>query len=216
MLLVGGKVVVLEALLLHFLSRGDDVAADGISAHHDPVGWEEFLHAFVGYANAVGPFPEQFVRQSRESVLLLDEARYAEALCGHKKGSARVSPNSDGDVRFELLDYLFGFRYAGIHLEGDGCRIDHIAQIQLALKSHYGKTDDLVSGGGYFLHFHLAFSTDEKNLAFGVEGGELVGDRDGREDVSSRSASAYDYAQFSVFHCSSCFFSIIRRDSPLR
>ena len=74
-------------------------------------------------------------------------------------------------------------------------------EIQLALQSDNRQSYDLVARCRYLFHLHLAFSAHEQDFAVGVEFLHLVGNGYGREDVPSRTASAYDDSQcFVLFH----------------
>lgn len=62
----------------------------------------------------------------------------------------------------------------------------------LSVEACYRQTDDAVAGVGYALHFHPSFGTDKQDFCFGAQFTDGVGNGYGREDMTSRTASADD------------------------
>ena len=180
--------------------RGGDLLADGVAAHHDPVGREEAFHALVGHADLLHPLPEQFVRQAGEAVLLLDQGGDFHSRRGPEQGGAGVAAHADDDVRLEFADELLRHRHALQHPEGHLDVVDDVLQVQLALHPDDGEADDPVAGRRHLLHLHLAGGADEEDFRVRVQFLQFVRDRDGREDVSARAASADDGSQWFILH----------------
>ena len=78
--------------------------------------------------------------------------------------------------------------------------VDQVLQAELALHAHDGEADDAVTRRRDLFHLHLAFGADEEDFRCGIQFLQLVGDGDGREDVSSRPSAADDGSDGFVFH----------------
>ena len=190
-----------EGFRLHFRRcRNGHFLADGIAAEDDFLLREESLHSLVGHADAPGLLSEDLVGESGKSVLLLDQRRNSHPGGRPEQGSAGIAAHADGDVRLEFADNPARLAHASEHLEGCLDVIDDILPVQLSLESHNGESDDFIAGSRHFLHFHLAFGTDEKDFALRVEFPHLVGNRDGRENMPSRAAAADNDPNLPVFH----------------
>ena len=188
------KPVELYAVVYHLHRCGNDVAADGVAGHYYFLLGEEALHALVGHANTVCLAAKQLVGKAGKAVLLLQQGRDAHLLGCLQQRSAGISAYAYGNLGLEFLQYFLGLARTGHQLEGYLQVVYYIAQVQLALKAHYGQAYNLVSCGRHLVHFHLALGAHEKNLGLRVGFLEGVCNGYGREDMTSRAAAADNYS----------------------
>ena len=197
MLLGGIQAEVLNCIGLHLGSGGGgEGLAYGISAHHYPFGREEAFHPLIGDADALDFLCQSAVGESREAVLLLDEAGYLHCSRGPQKGCAGIAAHAHDYVRFELFQDSAGFGHAFEYLEGQ----QEVLQGELALHSGYRQAHDPETFGRDFLHFHFSECSYEEDLGLPVALLEGVAYGYGGEDVASRAASAYYGSDGFVLH----------------
>ena len=70
-----------------------------------------------------------------------------------------------------------------------------IAQQVLAVKATHGQSDDIIARSGHFFHFHASLGTHKQDIGLGMTATQLVGNGQGREDMSSRTASTDEHIQ---------------------
>ena len=149
--------------------------------------WEKAFHALIGHTDAIGFGRQQLVGHSGIGVLLLQQGGDALFLSLLEHGTAGITANADGDIGLEILEDITRQAHALEQPRQDR----HIAQQVLAVKTAHGQADDIIARSGHFFHFHSSLGTHKQDSCFRVTAAHLVGNRQGREDVASRTAAAH-------------------------
>ena len=168
MFLARGEAVELDGLRFVGLGEGVEFLAYGVAAEDYLLGGEKAFHAVVGHTDALHLLGEHLVGEAGESVLLLDQAGHLLGRCLAQQGSAGESAHADGDIGLELVYEFCRHALALEHQEGNLYIINDVAPVQLPLQALDGQADDLVTGCGHLLHFHLAFRSHEEDLGLGI------------------------------------------------
>lgn len=146
---------------------------------------------------------QKLVCHSGVGVLLLYESGNAH-LAGHIEcGTAGIATHSHRHLRTEIADDAQGHVTAAHQIPQDG----NVPKQVLAVEAPDGQAFDFIPCRGDALHLHPPFCTNKKYLCVRSFGPYGVGYRNGREDVSSRSATTDDHSEFLV-HISVTVYSI--------
>ena len=103
---------------------------------------------------------QPLVGQACIAILLLDQRRYFFCGSGIEQWSARIATYAHHCMRPETAEYAEGLQYGGDELQGKG----KVIKGELALDTTDPKSLDGKSRLGYFLHLHLALSTDKEYI----------------------------------------------------
>ena len=139
-------------------------------------------------------FCQQFVGQAGVAVLLLNQGWHAHTLSSAQQRAACVAAHAHHGVRLELADDA-----AALEKAHKQFRQKHqVFADGATLQAGNGQAHNLESGSRNLFHFHTVVRAHKQNLCRRVAPLDGSRYRDGREDVSARSATA-NYVAF-LFH----------------
>ena len=165
-----------------------EILAHGISRHHNGLSWEEALHAFIGYTDALGFLGQEFVGHARIGVLLLQERGDAHFLRHVERWATGVAPHPNRHLRPKFA-HNFPREATALH-EFNQNR--HVAPEVLAVEACHRKALDFIARSGNTLHLHTAFSSHKQDFSRRRDFAYGIGDGHGWEDMTSRTATADD------------------------
>ena len=196
-----GFFVGLEAELFSCLFRSDGgihhVVSYGVPCQDDFLCGEEAFHSLIGHTDFLHLLRQELVGHPGIGVLLLYQAGNAHGGTLVESGATGVASHAYGGHGAELAYDTLGHSLALPYLEKHGNILEQVFPVESADRQSH----DFVTGVGHALHFHSALGSYKEYFGCGLQLFYGIGNRNGREDVSSRAATADDNSQWIVHVC---------------